>query len=52
MSKLKELSVFFPAYNEEANIEETVKKAIKVLPKVASKWEVIIVNGDNMEIIK
>ena len=42
------LSVFFPAYNEEKNIKNTVEKAIKVLNKVAQVWEIIIVNdGSN-----
>ena len=40
---INELSVFFPAYNEEGNIREVVTKAKKVLEKVASKWEIIIV---------
>lgn len=47
--KLKELSVFFPAYNEEANIAMTVEKALKVLPNVASKWEVIIVDDGSKD---
>jgi glycosyltransferase involved in cell wall biosynthesis len=42
------LSVFFPAYNEEAHVELTVRKTKKVLEEVASKWEIIIVNdGSN-----
>jgi len=50
------LSVFFPAYNEEANIENTVKRAKAVILRVANKWEIIIVNdgsGDRTgEIVK
>lgn len=49
MKKLKELSVFFPAYNEEANIETTVTKAAKILPKIASKWEIIVVNDGSKD---
>lgn len=49
MQKLKELSVFFPAYNEEANVEETVLKAKKVLPKVANKWEILIINDGSKD---
>lgn len=49
MEKLKELSVFFPAYNEEAHIEETVEKALKVLPKVAAKYEVLVVNDGSKD---
>jgi glycosyltransferase involved in cell wall biosynthesis len=37
MKKLSELSVFFPAYNEEANIKTTVEKALQIVPTVATK---------------
>jgi glycosyltransferase involved in cell wall biosynthesis len=47
--KVKELSVFFPAYNEEANIENTVNKAAKILPKAAQKWEILIVNDGSKD---
>jgi len=47
--KIDELSVFFPAYNEEENIEKTVLDAKKVLEKVASKWEIIIVNDGSKD---
>lgn len=54
--EIKEISVFFPAYNEEGNIERTVKDARKVLEKIAKKWEIIIVNdgsGDRtLDIVK
>jgi len=49
MDKLKELSVFFPAYNEEANLKETVEKAIPVLKKVADKYEVLIINDGSKD---
>ena len=50
--KLPELSVFFPCYNEEANLTNTFNKALPVIKEVADKWEVIIVNDgskDNTE---
>lgn len=47
--KLSELSVFFPAYNEAGNIEETIKQAMMVLPTVAKKFEVIIVNDGSKD---
>lgn len=47
--KLKELSVFFPAFNEEASLGNTVKKALNVLPAVAEKWEVLIVNDGSKD---
>lgn len=49
MKKLPELSVFFPAYNEEKNIEDTVLKAAKILPNVASKWEILIINDGSSD---
>ena len=49
MSKLDELSVFFPAYNEEKNIEKTVLSAKKILPSVSKKWEIVIVNDGSKD---
>lgn len=43
------LSVFFPAYNEEGNLENTVVKAKKVLDEVAKKWEIIIVDDGSKD---
>lgn len=47
--KLEELSVFFPAYNEEGNIEKTVLDARRILQKVARKWEIIIINDGSRD---
>ncbi len=47
--KIKEISVFFPTYNEEENIEKVVKKAKKVLDSVAEKWEILIVNDGSLD---
>lgn len=47
--KLDKLSVFFPAYNEEENIKSTVEFALRILPSVAKKWEVIIVNDGSTD---
>ena len=49
MKKLRELSLFFPAYNEQENIENTVEKAIPVLSQVAEKYELIIVNDGSKD---
>ncbi|MCJ7792898.1 MAG: glycosyltransferase family 2 protein [Candidatus Marinimicrobia bacterium] len=46
---VEELSVFFPAYNEEANIESTVANAITVLKKVAKKWEIIVIDDGSID---
>ena len=47
--KIDELSVFFPCYNEENNIKNTVSKAINILKKVAKKWEIILINDGSKD---
>lgn len=49
MEKLAELSLFFPAYNEEERLETTVEKAIPVLKKVARNYEIILVNDGSKD---
>jgi len=44
-----DISVFFPAYNEEKNIERTVKEAQKVLSNIANEFEIIIVNDGSID---
>lgn len=43
------ISVFFPTFNEEGSIKETVENAKKVLEKVAKNWEIIIVNDGSTD---
>jgi len=43
------LSVIFPAFNEEANIRNTVEAARMVLPKLAETWEIILVNDGSRD---
>jgi len=47
--EVEELSVFFPAYNEEANIKDTATKAVAILPKIAKKWEILVVNDGSTD---
>ena len=47
--KVKELSVFFPAFNEEKNIQKTIEKAVGVLEKIAEKWEIIVVDDGSTD---
>lgn len=47
--KLSSLSVFFPSYNEEGNVERVVAHALEVLPSVAQKFEVIVVNDGSKD---
>ncbi len=49
LTKVASLSVFFPAYNEEANIENTVTKALSILPGVAHQWEIIVVDDGSSD---
>ena len=48
MQKLKSLSVFFPVYNEEANLDILLRQALEILPKVARRFEILVINdGSN-----
>ena len=49
MHKVKELSVFFPFWNEQENIESVVNKAILVLQKVADRWEIIMIDDGSSD---
>lgn len=46
---IPELSVFFPAYNEEKNLENTVLKAIPIIEQLTPKWEVLIINDGSKD---
>jgi glycosyltransferase involved in cell wall biosynthesis len=43
------ISVFFPCYNEEANVAATVNKALAVLDSLGADYEVIIVNDGSAD---
>lgn len=48
--KIDSMSVFFPAFNEEANIVSTVQKAVGVLKNLKIKnWEIIIINDGSRD---
>jgi len=47
--EIKELSVFFPAFNEEKNIKKTVLSAKNVLESIAEKWEIIVVDDGSRD---
>ena len=49
MEKLKEVSCFFPAYNEEENIVRTIQAAKMVLEKIAEKYEIIVVDDGSKD---
>lgn len=43
------LTIFFPCYNEEANVEAVTRKAVEVGRRVADDLEVIIVNDGSRD---
>ncbi len=43
------LSVFFPCYNEEANVERTTLAALKALHRITDDFEVIIVDDGSKD---
>lgn len=47
--KVKELSIFFPFWNEEKNIENVVKKAIPVAERVALNWEILMIDDGSSD---
>jgi glycosyltransferase involved in cell wall biosynthesis len=49
LSLISELSVFFPAYNEEKNIKKTVLDAKRVLEKITNNWEIVIVDDGSYD---
>ncbi len=50
MKTVDELSVFFPAYNEEGNIASTVKKSLDVLSKLQLKnYEVLVIDDGSTD---
>ncbi len=43
------LSVFFPCYNEEANVERTTRAALDACREITSDFEIIIVNDGSRD---
>jgi len=48
-SKYKSISIFFPAYNEEANIKKSVLQIKTVIEKLFNNYEIIIVNDGSSD---
>jgi len=44
MEKVNELSIFFPFWNEEKNLEKVVNSAIPVAKKYAKNWEILMID--------
>ena len=47
--RVKELSFFFPAHNEEANLEALVDEALGALPALADGFEIIAVDDGSRD---
>ena len=45
----KSLSLFFPCYNEEQNIEKTVTRAVSVLGRMFDNYEIIVVDDGSRD---
>jgi glycosyltransferase involved in cell wall biosynthesis len=48
-SRVPRLSFFFPAHNEEANLEALVREALDALPVIAETFEIIAVNDGSRD---
>lgn len=48
-ARVPALSFFFPAYNEEANIEAVVAEAQATLPRFADEFEIVIVDDGSRD---
>jgi glycosyltransferase involved in cell wall biosynthesis len=49
VTRVKELTFFFPAHNEEANLEALVIEALDALPALAEKFEIIAVDDGSRD---
>ena len=49
MSRLPELSYFFPAHDEEANVRGLVAEALEALPALAERFEIVIVDDGSRD---
>jgi glycosyltransferase involved in cell wall biosynthesis len=47
--RVARLSYFFPAHNEEANLEGLIEEALEVLPTLAETFEIIAVNDGSRD---
>jgi glycosyltransferase involved in cell wall biosynthesis len=47
--RVEQLSYFFPAHNEEANLEGLVTEALETLPRFAHTFEIIAVNDGSRD---
>lgn len=48
-NKIEELSIFFPFWNEEKNVESVVKKAIPIAKEKAKVWEILMIDDGSSD---
>lgn len=48
-NKLPELSVFFPFWNEEKNIRRVTEQALSIVPDIANKWEILLIDDGSTD---
>lgn len=48
-TQLEGLSVFFPCYNEEKNIDNTFNQALPIIKEVSKNWEVVLINDGSKD---
>jgi len=48
-ARVSHLSYFFPAHNEEANLEGLVLEALETLPRIADTFEIIVVDDGSKD---
>ncbi len=49
MKKLDNISIFFPFWNEEKNIEKVIDNAIPIANSIASTWEILIIDDGSID---
>jgi glycosyltransferase involved in cell wall biosynthesis len=47
--RVEELSLFYPMYNEAENLDEAVRRARELLPRVARTYEIILVDDGSRD---
>lgn len=48
-NKKPSISVFFPCYNDERTIVKLAEKAVSILKKIASDWEIIVIDDGSQD---
>ncbi len=48
-TRIARLSYFFPAHNEEANLEGLMAEALETLPSLADTFEIIVVDDGSKD---